>query len=415
MGEIEFLIGDCLAQIDLQDRRVQAWEFIDAEGALKHARHLDAGSRRGPLFGVPIGVKDVIDVSGMPTTHGSPIYAGNVATLDAACVTLARAAGAVVIGKTVTTELASFVPSRTRNPQNLDHTAGGSSSGSAAAVAAGMVPLALGTQTAGSIIRPAAYCGVVGYKPSFGLVPRAGVKLQSDSLDTIGALARTLTDAHRFFLAMSGMPDAKPIPPLERPLKINIITNWLDQMEVEMSVAIAEAAVDLGTAGCKVREVRLPPLFDEAQHAQRIVQLAENARHYAVEHRRFRDQLDPRLAAQLDDGAAIAADQYLAAKEQIERATKQTPFLLADCDAWLMPSAPGSAPRGMQTTGNAVFNRLATALHLPALNVPIYRNKLHMPLGLQLIGANHQDEKLFAVAQRFMRIAKPVGEPHGQG
>jgi Asp-tRNA(Asn)/Glu-tRNA(Gln) amidotransferase A subunit family amidase len=406
MGEIEFQIEDCLAQIELQDRRVQAWETVDREGALKRARELDTASRRGPLFGLPIGIKDIIDVSGLPTGHGSRIYKGNVATLDAACVTLARAAGAVVIGKTVSTELATFVPSRTCNPQNLEHTPGGSSAGSAAAVAAGMVPLAIGTQTAGSILRPAAYCGVVGLKPSFGLVPRSGVKMQSDSLDTVGVLARTIDGAHRFFLAMTGAMEYKPLAPIERPLKIHVIANWLDKAEVDMAVAIAEAAVDLGAAGCKVREIRLPPLFEDAQNDQRTVQLAENARHYALERIDYRELLDPRLAAQLDEGAAIPMQTYMAARERIVTARKQTAFLFSDCDAWLMPSAAGAAPKGLESTGDPLFNRLATALHLPAISVPLYSNKRNLPLGLQLIGALHEDEKLLRVAARMTLIAK---------
>jgi amidase len=410
MGEIEFQIEDCLAQIALQDRRVLAWQHIDREGALKRARDLDRSARRGPLYGMPMGVKDIIDVSGLPTGHGSRIYEGNVPALDAACVTLARAAGAVIVGKTVTTELATFVPSRTCNPQNLDHTPGGSSAGSAAAVAAGMVPLAIGTQTAGSILRPAAYCGVVGYKPTFGLVPRGGVKIQSDSLDTVGVLARTVVDAHRFYLAMTGAMEYKPLTPIERPLKINIVTNWMDAAEVDMSVAIAEAAVDLGAAGCKVREIRLPPMFDEAQIAQRVVQMAENAQHYATERTQFNALLDPRLLAYLQECAAVPPQSAMKARDQIDLARKQTAFLFADCDAWLMPSAPGAAPKGFASTGDPVFNRLATALHLPAVNVPVYRSKLRLPLGLQLIGAAHQDEKLLAVAARFTQLAKPLAE-----
>lgn len=408
MGEIEFQIEDCLAQIGLQDRRVLAWQHVDREGALKRARELDRSSRRGPLYGIPIGVKDIIDVAGLPTTHGSRIYEGNIPTLDAACVTLARAAGAVIIGKTVTTELATFVPSRTCNPQHLDHSPGGSSAGSAAAVSAGMVPLAIGTQTAGSIIRPAAYCGVAGYKPTYGLVPRGGVKIQSDSLDTVGVLARTVADAHRFYLAMTGAMEFKPLIPLERPLKINIITNWMDHADVDMSVAIAEAAEDLGAAGCKVREIRLPSLFDEAQTAQQVVQMAENAQHYATERTKFNALLDPRLLKYLEESAAISSQNYMAARDRIESARRQTAFLFADCDAWLMPSAPGAAPKGFSSTGDPVFNRLATALHLPAINVPAYRSKLRLPLGLQLIGAAHQDEKLLQVAARFMQLAKPL-------
>jgi amidase len=388
------------------DTEIGAWTFVDHAGARSRARQLDETVERGPLYGMSVGVKDIIDVAGMPTIYGSDIYAGNIATSDAACVALARAAGAIIIGKTTTTELAATYPARTRNPQNLEHTPGGSSSGSAAAVSAGMVRIAMGTQTAGSIIRPAAYCGVVGFKPTYGLVPRNGVKLQSDTLDTVGVFARTVDDAALWYTAMIGAR-ASPLPVIGKgALRILLVSNLMESAEVDMSVAVAEAAEALTAAGLRVREVRLPESFDVAQRDQRIIQLSEMARFYASEHRHFREQLSDELVALLDEGAAIAADKYQAALARTDAARKQVALLFGDCDAMLMPSATGAAPRGLTFTGDPVFNRLASALHLPAVNIPVYRSKKRMPLGLQLVGARLQDEKLLAIAKRVIELLR---------
>ena len=406
LGECEFQIEDGLAQIDMLDAQIGAWEFVDREGALTRAKQLDQSAERGPLYGLSVGVKDIIDVAGMPTACGTPIYAGIVARQDAPCVALAKAAGAVIIGKTATTELAGVHPAKTRNPQNLDHTPGGSSSGSAAAVAAGMVRIAFGTQTAGSVIRPAAYCGVVGFKPTFGLVPRAGVKVQSDTLDTVGVFTRTVDDAAHWYTAMTGTSATQGQNMGKGPLRILIVSNLMDQAEVDMSVAVAEAAEALGNAGLRMREARLPASFDEAQIDQRIIQLAEMARCYATEHKQHRHQLSEKLAVMLDDGAAIPDDIYQAALARTELARKQAANLFADADAWLMPSATGAAPRGLESTGDPVFNRLASILHLPAINIPVYRSKRRMPLGLQLVGARLQDAKLLSVAKRTIEILR---------
>ena len=406
IGECEFLIEDGLVQIDMLDAQIGAWEFVDREGAVARARELDRSPLHGPLYGMSVGVKDIIDVAGMPTACGTPIYAGHIAKQDAGCVAFAKAAGAVIIGKTATTELAGTFPAMTRNPQNLEHTPGGSSSGSAAAVAAGMVRLAIGTQTAGSVIRPAAFCGVVGFKPTFGLVSRAGVKVQSETLDTVGVFARTVEDAALWYAAMIGAA-ATPLQYSGKgPLRILIVSNLMDHADVEMSVAVAEAAEALTNAGLSVRETRLPVAFDTAQVDQRIIQLAEMARFYATEHRQHRHQLSDELAAILDEGSDIPAEIYEAALARTDATRKIAAQLFVDADALLMPSATGSAPQGLSSTGDPVFNRLASTLHLPAINVPVYRSKKRLPLGLQLIGARLQDEKLLSVAKRVIDILR---------
>ena len=405
-GECEFLIEDGLAQIDMLDGQIGAWEFVDRDAALKRARQLDQSTQRGPLYGISLGVKDIIDVAGMPTACGTPIYAGNIARHDAACVALAKAAGAVVIGKTATTELAGTYPAKTCNPQNLEHTPGGSSSGSAAAVAAGMVRIAMGTQTAGSVIRPAAFCGVVGFKPTFGLVPRTGVKVQSETLDTVGVFTRTVDDAALWLAAMTGTAATGVQNIGKGPLRILIVANLMEHAEVDMSVAVAEAAEALWSAGLNVRETRLPAAFDDAQVDQRTIQIAEMARCYATEHQRHRHQLSDELLALLDEGATIADDIYRAALARTEVARSRAAQLFAECDAWLSPSATGAAPKGLAFTGDPVFNRLASTLHLPAINLPVYRSKKRMPLGLQLVGARLQDEKLLSVAKRVIDILR---------
>ena len=406
MGDCEFQIQDCLAQIAMLDGGIGAWEYVDSIGALSRARELDRVTIEGPLHGMALGVKDIIDVAAMPTRCGSPIYALNMARSDAACVALAKAAGAIVVGKTATTELASFHPAKTRNPQNLEHTPGGSSSGSAAAVSAGMVPIAIGTQTAGSVIRPAAYCGVVGFKPTFGLVPRAGVKMQSDTLDTVGVFSRTVDDAMKWYAAMTGARTPTVAETSGRPLRITIITNLLDHADVDMSVAIAEAADALSAGNVRVREFRLPAIFDDAPTDQRTIQLSEMARMYSLEYNSFRDLLSASLAAMIEEGRAIDNNIYMAAMERADALRKQADILLGDCDAWLMPAAPGAAPKGLESTGDPIFSRTNSLLHQPAINLPVYRNKNRMPLGLQLIGPRHQDEKLLATALRAIDIMR---------
>lgn len=404
----EAYLRQCLARIDAREPEIDAWQIISRETAIAAAIALDKmpnktlhkTSNKGLLHGIPIGVKDIIDVAGMPTRNGSMIYAdAPKANRDAASVAMARLAGAVILGKTVTTELAGFTPGRTRNPHNLEHTPGGSSSGSAAAVADGHVPLAIGTQTAGSVIRPAAYCGVFGFKPSFGLVPRGGVKLQSDTLDTLGAFARSVDDLALWYAAMTGAKTA-PVINTPRTLRINIITNLLDRADMEMGVMVAEASDILAMAGVKIREVKLPAIFDDAETHQRTIQLCEMARHYAIELNEHLESLSPQLATTLDEGVKISKPAYQFAMQRGDAIRKQADNLFGDCDAWLMPSAIGAAPKGLDSTGDPIMNRLATLLHQPAINVPHFNTKAGLPLGLQLVGMRHQDEKLLAVAQQ---------------
>ena len=347
-----------------------------------------------PLQNLTVGVKDIIDVAGLPTRCGSAIYDNAPpVVVDAACVALMRSAGAVIVGKTVTTELATFVPAATRNPVNPAHTPGGSSAGSAAAVAAGHVDIAIGTQTAGSILRPAAYCGVFGFKPSFGVVPRTGVKVQSETLDTIGVFARSVAHCAAWLAAMTGEPQAK-MDTAPRKLRIACVTTLMEFATADMQTAITRAKHTLTAAGHEVLDWALPTALATIFEQQKIIQHYDAARAYHAERSQHRALLTPALAAALDEGAAIPRDTYLQAIRRAKHARALADELFENWDCWLMPSAPGCAPHGLASTGDPIFNRLASVLHTPAISVPVYADKAGLPLGLQLVGARGWDAAL---------------------
>jgi len=378
------LLREYSQRIEEVEPHVQAWETLDVKAALEEARACDLGPRRGILHGIPIGVKDIIDVAGLPARYGSSIYANNVAINDAACVALAKAAGAIVMGKTVTTELAWFHPGKTCNPHNPEHTPGGSSSGSAAAVAAGMVPIAFGTQTAGSVIRPASYCGIVGFKPGFGLVPRAGVKSQSESLDTLGWMANCVADIALMAEALTWNSEFRLDTATDVP-RIGVLElPEQGQASADMQSAVDGAVRIFASAGAKLRKVDLPAAFANLNAAQQTVQLFEAARSYFSEYSQHKDQLSARLVGLLEQGRALSWDQYAAACAQIETCRRLLPQVFKDCDVMLLPAAADAAPKGLSATGDPVFNRASTALHLPTLTLPHFRNEASMPLGIQL-------------------------------
>ena len=357
-----------------------------------------------PLQNLTVGVKDIIDVAGLPTRCGSAIYDNAPpAVVDAACVSLMRSAGAVIVGKTVTTELATFVPAATRNPVNPAHTPGGSSAGSAAAVAAGHVDIAIGTQTAGSILRPAAYCGVFGFKPSFGVVPRTGVKVQSETLDTVGVFARNIEHCAAWLAAMTGEPLAK-IDTSTRKLRIACVSTLLEYATADMQAAISRAKHALAAAGHEVLDWALPEALATIHDQQKIIQHHEAARAYHAERSQHRALLTPMLANVLDEGAAIPRSTYLQAIHRAEQARSLADGLFENWDVWLMPAAPGSAPHGLSSTGDPIFNRLASVLHTPAISVPVFSDKGGMPLGLQLVGGRGGDVALLGNTQTISKV-----------
>ena len=398
-GELtsEALTAACLERVAAREAEVLAWAHIDSDAALAEARARDGEAPRGPLHGVPVGFKDVIETYDMPTAYGSAIYPGHRPVADAACVALIRAAGGVVLGKTATTEFAFVNPTETRNPHNPDYSPGGSSSGSAAAVADMMVPLALGTQTGGSTIRPASFCGVAGYKPTIGHFSYAGVKLLARSLDTLGAMARTVTD---FAALRSVLTDAPAdIVPRTSPPKFAVCrTPWWDRAGAASRESVEKAAAALADAGAEVREVVLPDQFAGLEAANKTIMMYEGRRALAHEYNQHEDKLSDRLKAQMATGAVTDYDTYLEAIDCAHRCRIAFAEIMRDLDALITPAATGEAPLGLETTGDATFNRPWTTMGTPCVTLPHHTGPNGLPVGVQLNGDFAKDDELLAVA-----------------
>ncbi|GGI04264.1 amidase [Egicoccus halophilus] len=400
-GEITVVevVRGCLDAIADREEQLQAWVHLDAELVLERARVLDAlpPERRGPLHGVPVGVKDIVDTADQPTGHGSPIYTGNEPDADAVAVARLRAAGAVVVGKTVTTEFALFQPGPTRNPHGISRTPGGSSSGSAAAVAAGQVPLAIGTQTAGSIVRPASFCGVFGAKPTFGAVPLDGVKLCSPSLDTVGLLGSDVDGIAVGLGVMADDPERfRPVDLGERPRIGFVRTPWWHEVERGERGRI-ETAVEALAGDLDVVEVELPAEFAGLVDAQQVVMGVEvlDALAFEIEHHGSR--LSARLRAYLDDARRMRDefDQAVALRESCRR---QLDAAFGELDVWLAPSVLGEAPDAA-TTGDPLLCRPWTLLGTPTVAVPGLRGGDGLPLGLQTIARPGDDGRALGAAR----------------
>ncbi|HKZ72466.1 MAG TPA: amidase [Steroidobacteraceae bacterium] len=410
------LVEACLARVREVDDQVQAWAFLDPEHALAQARTLDErrkeGAPLGALHGVPVGVKDIIDTNDMPTEDGTVLHAGRTPAEDATVVARLRAAGAVIMGKTVTTELATYTPGKTRNPHNPEHTPGGSSSGSAAAVACGMVPVAVGSQTNGSVIRPAAYCGIYGFKPTQGLISRHGVLKLSRTLDQIGVFARTVEDLALVSEQLVGYDERDPdtMPPRARipfvqittegpplpPLLAFVKTPIWDQTESETREAFGELVAHLGD---RVEEFVLPESAREALEWHRTIMEAEMAASLAVEYERGRDKLSDSLRAQLERGRKHTAFDYQAARAHIPLLIEGFAELFERYDAIVTPATAGTAPKGLASTGDPAFCTLWTLCGMPALSLPLMQGANGLPLGLQLIGPRHDDARLLRTAR----------------
>jgi Asp-tRNA(Asn)/Glu-tRNA(Gln) amidotransferase A subunit family amidase len=412
-GELtsEQLVASCLARIAEREPVVGAWAHLDTAFALSQARSSDAAAKRGewkgPLHGVPVGVKDIVDTAGLPTENGTPVFAGRRPSRDAAIVTNLKAAGAVILGKTVTTELAFFGPGKTRNPHNPDHTPGGSSSGSAAAVADFHVPLAIGTQTAGSIIRPASYCGVIGFKPTFGILPREGVLEQSLPLDTIGGYARTTEDVAMLVEGMSGPPPrVEPEARLRRVGKESVRFAFIKtlawpQGEDAMKQAFAHLVAHLGDC---VDEVELPPEFAATGGLQRAIQFRDIAKNYGPYLDAHPNVISGKLAEVIGEGRTVSDAEYAAALARRDDLYAALTLILSRYDAILTPAASGPAPRGLASTGSPAFNFLWTYLGMPAISLPLLEAN-GLPLGVQLVGARGGDAGLLKVAKTLIAMA----------
>lgn len=392
------LAEDCLARVAAREEAVQAWVHIDAQQVLSDARARDAEKPGSALHGIPVAIKDIIDTADMPTGYGSPIYAGHRPRADAACVTLLRNAGAVIMGKTVTAEFAMSHPGKTCNPLNTGHTPGGSSSGSAAAVADYMVPLALGTQTGGSVLRPAAFCGIVGFKPTFDAINTVGVKANTKSFDTIGLMGRTVADVALAFSVMT-RHDAVgfALPRINRPSIGFYRTFQWSKAEEATHAALEDAASRLAKAGARVSEITMPEKFNELVGARSKVGDFESSRALAWERRNFEEKIAVREKLRKAD--AVTLDQYIAAQKVLGECRRLLEITFGDFDVLLVPSAPGEAPEGLTTTGDSVFNQIWTALHTPAVTVPVFKGPAGLPMGAQFVGPYGEDYRTLACAE----------------
>lgn len=411
----EDLVSACLARVRETDADIAAWAFLDPQHALAQARALDQhrseGGALGPLHGVPVGIKDIMDTSDMPTENGTVLHAGRTPDADASAVAMLRAAGAVIMGKTVTTECAGYTPGKTRNPHDSAHTPGGSSSGSAAAVAAGMVPIALGSQTNGSVIRPAAFCGVYGYKPTHGLIPRHGILKLSRALDHVGVFARTLEDVALACEPLVGYDERDPdtrlrarIPlreiaasdPPFAPLIAFIRTPLWERLDEDAREAFDELKEALTD---RVVEVDLPQAALGALDLHRTIMEADMAASLATEYERGRDQLSAPLRAQLERGRTVTAYAYQEALARVPLLNDGFSELFERCDAILTPAAAGTAPKGLETTGDPAFCTLWTLCGMPALTLPLMQGANGLPLGVQLVGQRNCDARLLRTAR----------------
>jgi Asp-tRNA(Asn)/Glu-tRNA(Gln) amidotransferase A subunit family amidase len=419
LGAVE-LVADCLQRVDEVDARVRAWAFLDRDHAMAQAQRADLhrkqGKALGPLHGIPVGIKDIFDTADMPTEHGSPLWVGRTPRRDATVVSRLREAGAVIMGKTVTTEYAYRRPGKTANPHDPERTAGGSSSGSAAAVAALMVPGAIGSQTNGSVIRPAAFCGVVGFKPTHGLVSRTGALRLSRSLDHVGVFARTVEDAARLVEPLIGVdaddPDTRPTarPPLaavacsEPPLPPRFAfvrsAAW-QHAEPETREAFAEL---VGAMAEAVSEVELGARFARAIEMHRTLMEVEMAHNLRPDVERGGERLSPALREALARGRERSALEYVDALAGIAELNEALDPVFDEHDAVVTPAAPGEAPRGLHATGQPVFCTLWTYLGTPAITLPLLRSSAGLPLGVQLVGRRGGDARLLRTAHWLVRF-----------
>src|SRR5262245_36441624 len=412
----EELVQACLERVRALEPRVQAWTFLDEEHALAQARAADerkrSGEPIGPLHGVPVGVKDIFDTGDMPTENGCALHKDRTPRQDAAAVRMLRGAGAVILGKTVTTECAYFSPGKTRNPHNPEHTPGGSSSGSAAAVAAGMVPLALGSQTNGSVIRPAAFCGVFGYKPTHGLIPRTGVLQLSRTLDHVGLFARNLDDVALVLESLQGYdegdPDTRPRariafqklsaeePPIPPMLAFIKTPHW-ERADADTKEAFIELVEALGD---RVEEVELFPSAADAWSWHKTIMEAEMAINLEREWRLGKEQLSEQLRSLIERGRELRAIDYQRAVRSITPVAESFDELFMErYDAILTPAALGTAPKGLGSTGDPSFCSLWTLLGMPAVSLPLMQGANGLPLGVQLVGRRGFDARLLRTAR----------------
>ncbi len=409
----EAVVRDCIARIGARDSAVKAWVNFNPDLAIAQAHALDSGAKRGPLHGVPIGIKDIIDTVDMPTEMGSPIYHGHRPPADASCVALLRRAGAVILGKTVTCEFAGMAPGVTTNPHNAVHTPGGSSSGSAAAVADHMVPAALGTQTGGSVLRPSSYCGIFGFKPTYNTFNKMGVWPAAESIDTIGLHARSIDDLE-LLSAVLRMQAPQRSRKLNSAPRIGLCrTEIWDSAQPETRAAVEGAATGLGKAGATVSDITLPAAF-EGMHAvaRSTINFVERAACMAFLWDNRRDALSPQMRRYVEGGLKTSREDYVAAFRRLDECRALLSSIFDKVDALLVPCVPGEAPNGLEFTGDANMQAIWTALHTPSMTLPTYRGPNNLPVGIQIVGQRYEDDRLLACARW---IWEKVGAPEMVG
>ena len=396
----------CLERIAERDPKVLAWQYVNPEQVIAYAKELDASGRGGPLRGVPFGVKDIIDTCDMPTEYGSPIYRQHQPASDAACVALSRKAGAVLMGKTVSTEFAYRHPAKTRNPLDPARTPGGSSSGSGAAVGDNMVPLAIGTQTLASTIRPGSFCGVFAYRPTHGDLRCAGVKEVSSYLDTPGLFARSVPDIVLYRNVLLGIKP-EPLEPLMQPLRIGFCRTYLwPKLEPHMQRSLEDAAQTLARAGATVTELTLPPQFaDIEEKSHRWISGFEMSRNMTWEIEHHWEKLSDTLRnGRLQDGLTCSFDRYRSALQFAAHCRDQLGSIFNDYDILITASATGEAPVGLHSTGNGSLSVIWTTTHVPAMTVPVFSGPNGLPMGAQLIAKRGADRALFAASQWIHQV-----------
>ena len=403
-GEItaEEVAWDCLKRIVEREETLKAWSYIDPQYVLAQARERDKSQVKGALHGVPIGIKDIIDTYDMPTGMGSVIYTGHQPSCDASCVAVVRAAGAIIMGKTVTAEFAGATPGATTNPHNSKHTPGGSSSGSAAAIADHMVPLAFGTQTGGSVHRPSSFCGIIGYKPTFGTFNRAGIKFAAESLDTIGLHARTIDDIKLFKAALLRQCQLQDIK-VDLPLRVGLCrtVHW-DAALPETVMAIEKTASRLANAGAEIIDVVLPRGFSGLTEARETINNYERLQALSYEWENHRQQISERLSAVLQKGLEMPYIDYGEAQRLGAVCRAQLDDVFGGLDFLLTPCVLGEAPVGLEYAGDHRFQGAWTLLHLPSLSLPTHSGPNGLPVSIQLIGRMHKDDRLLHMARWVM-------------
>mgnify|MGYP001394868471 CR=1 FL=1 len=422
-GEItsEELVKSYIEQIKKKEKEVEAWEFFDQELVLKQAKKLDElhqSGKHGDLHGIPVGIKDIFDTEDMPTTDGTEIHKKNPSWNDCTVVSKLKQAGAIIMGKTVTAELAYYSPGKTKNPHDTTRTPGGSSSGSAAAVASHMVPLAVGSQTNGSVIRPASYCGVVGYKPTKGLISRHLVLQISRALDQIGVFSNTLEDAALISEQLFGYdkqdPDtslsAKPKlldatkqkPPLE-PIFAYIKLPFMDELDEDAKKGFEEIKDELKG---KIDEIELPEGFVDIPEWHKVIMESDMARSFSVEYTKSKHKLSNNIIEAIERGMKYTAVEYNNALSKIDAANIYFKQFFYDYDAILTPSASGEAPKGLKSTGNPIFCTIWTFCGMPCISLPLLKGRNGLPIGVQLVSSLFDDERLFRNASWLTKKIK---------